>query len=70
MLSGYKMCRLKTDMTAQEAATKLGVSITTLLSWENYKTSPDGYYVKAMSELYGVTADELVANERDLDINA
>ncbi len=57
----YKAFRTKAGMTAQEVATKIGVSISTLFSWESGKTSPDSVYVAQLAELYGCTADELIS---------
>lgn len=60
---GYKACREAIKMTAQVAATSLGVSTTTLSSWENGKTSPSALHVLNMSRLYGVSADQLIYYE-------
>lgn len=63
MEKGYKACRLKANMSQQYAASAIGVGIATLSRWENGKTSPDAVQVRAMAELYGVTADALIAEE-------
>lgn len=57
----YKAVRKRVGMTAQEVATKLGVSISTLFSWESGKTSPNSVYVAKLADLYECTADELIA---------
>lgn len=56
----YKKIRKNTGMTAQEVATKIGVSISTIFSWESGKTSPDSTHVIQLANLYGCTADELI----------
>lgn len=56
----YKKIRKQVGMTAQEVATKIGVSISTLFSWESGKTSPDSTRVIQLANLYGCTADELI----------
>lgn len=56
----YKKIRKSTGMTAQTVATKIGVSISTLFSWESGKTSPDSTRVIQLAQLYGCTADELI----------
>lgn len=56
----YKKIRRRVGMTAQEVATKIGVSISTLFSWESGKTSPDSTRVIQLANLYGCTADELI----------
>ena len=56
----YKSIRKSVGMTAQEVATKIGVSISTVFSWESGKTSPDSTNVIQLAKLYGCTADELI----------
>ena len=56
----YKKIRKDVGMTAQEVATKIGVSISTLFSWESGKTSPDSIFVIQLANHYGCTADELI----------
>lgn len=63
--NSYKNARNKAGITAQAAAVELDVAMSTLSSWENSKTSPDAFFVARMAELYHVTADELIASERD-----
>lgn len=58
----YKAVRKRVGMTAQEVATKLGVAISTVYSWESGKTSPDSIFVYKLANLYGCTADELIAH--------
>ena len=40
MVAMYREARERAALTAQQAATQLDISITTLLSWENGKTAP------------------------------
>lgn len=60
MIANYREAREAVGLTAQVAATKIGVSITTLISWENGKTSPNAESVICLCKLYGCTADELL----------
>lgn len=57
----YKEIRKRVGMTAQEVATKLGVAISTVYSWESGKTSPNSVFIAELCKLYGCTADELIA---------
>lgn len=59
---GYKRIRKERGMTAQDVSTKIGVSISTLFSWESGRTSPDSVYVAKLASLYGCTADELISS--------
>ena len=57
-MGNYRKARERKGYTAQEAATRLGVSITTLGSWENGKTSPTAQRLIQLCKLYECTADE------------
>lgn len=56
----YRNARKDAGVKIEQAAATLGVSITTLLNWETGKTKPNAKNIKAMSELYGVSADYLI----------
>ena len=62
MAFGYREARRARRLSMQSAATALGVSIATLGRWERGETSPDAVHLRAMSELYGVSADTLIKN--------
>lgn len=46
--------RVNANLTQDEAAKKLGVSKTTLLSWEKGNTFPDIIKFKALCKIYSV----------------
>ena len=50
-------------MTQQEAADRLGVSNKTVSKWESGGGFPDIAILPALAELYGVTADDILAGE-------
>ena len=50
-------------MTQQEAAEQLGVSNKTVSKWENGAGLPDITVLPALAELYGVTADDILAGD-------
>lgn len=50
-------------MTQQEAADRLGVSNKTISKWESGGGFPDIAILPALAELYGVTADDILAGE-------
>lgn len=50
-------------MTQQEVADRLGVSNKTVSKWESGGGFPDIAILPALAELYGVTADDLLAGE-------
>ena len=56
--------RRERGMTQQEAAEHLGVSNKTVSKWESGAGFPDITVLPALAELYGVTADEILAGER------
>lgn len=55
--------RKNADMTQQEVADRLGVSNKTVSKWESGGGFPDISILPALAELYGVSADELLAGE-------
>ena len=59
-MSNYRKARERKGYTAQKAATELGISITTLISWENGKTYPTAQRIIDLCKLYDCTADELL----------
>lgn len=63
MKNSYRQARENSGLKAQIAATKLGISVSTLSNWERGETSPNAVYVVRMAKLYGVSADELIASE-------
>ena len=56
----FREARQAAGIKAEQAASDLGVSITTLFSWERGDTSPDATKVIAMTQLYNVSADGLL----------
>ncbi len=57
------MLRKTKGMTQQEAADRLGVSNKTVSKWESGGGFPDITVLPALAELYGVTADDILAGE-------
>ena len=58
--------RKKKGLSQEETAEKLGVSRQTISKWETDETLPDIRQAKRLAVLYGVTLDELV--DYDLDV--
>ncbi len=65
MKTGSYLAALRkgTGMTQQEAADRLGVSNKTISKWESGGGFPDISILPALAELYGVTADDILAGE-------
>jgi len=59
----YRKARKDAGIRLEQAASTFGVSVTTLLNWENGKTSPNAQNIKDMAELYRVSADYLISME-------
>lgn len=53
-------------LTQMQAAERLLVSRQTVSNWENGKSLPDICSVVRMSELYGVSLDELLKGDREM----
>ena len=54
-----KQLRLKSGYTQDELANKIGVSAQAISKWENQVTTPDITLLPILSEVFGVTIDEL-----------
>lgn len=65
-----KEARAEAGITQEQAAEKLYVSRQTISNWENGKTYPDIISVVKMSDLYGVSLDRLLKDEKTADENA
>ena len=56
----YAAARINAGLTQVEVAEKLGISIGTLSSWENYRLYPSIVKFSELAELYGVSSDDLI----------
>lgn len=59
----YREARKNAGYSPERAASELGVSISTLFSWERGITSPNADKLIEMSGMYGVKIDYLLALE-------
>lgn len=70
-----KIARAKAQLTQEQVAEKIMVSRQTISNWENGKSLPDIISVMNLSDLYGVTLDELLKGDQkmkekmEMDIN-
>ena len=58
-----KEARQKTGMTQDQIAEKVMVSRVTVSNWENGKSLPDIVSLISLSDLYGISLDELVKGD-------
>ena len=56
--------RLRANLTQEQSAEALGVSRQTISNWENEKTYPDIISVVKMSDLYSISLDRLLKEEK------
>lgn len=64
--SKIKNARIKAKLTQEQAAEALGVSRQTISNWENGKTYPDIVSVIKMSDLYDISLDHLLKEEKPM----
>lgn len=62
--------RKKLGMTQEEVAEKVGVSPQAISKWEAGDCLPDCFNLKAISDVYNISADVLLETESDGDIDA
>ena len=60
--------RKERDMTQNELAEKAGVSYQAVSSWERGLTMPDISKLPGISQVLGVTIDDLLDNQKEVDI--
>ena len=58
-----KNARIKKEYTQEQAAEQLLVSRQTISNWENGKSLPDIISILRMSDLYGLSLDELIKGD-------
>ncbi len=59
--------RKKCGLSQEAVAERLGVSRQTISKWETDETLPDIYQSKKMAKLYGMSLDELIAFDVEMD---
>ena len=62
--------RKKLGMTQEAVAEKIGVSPQAISKWESGDCLPDCFNLKAISDVYNISADVLLETESDGDIDA
>lgn len=61
-----KSSRMNSKLSQEEVAEKLNITRQTLSNWENNKSYPDILYVLELSELYNISLDDLIKNDKDM----
>lgn len=61
-----KTARMSCDLTQEFVAEKIGVSRQTISNWENNKTYPDIVSVIVLSDLYSVSLDSLLKEDKKM----
>lgn len=61
-----RAARAKCGLTQEQAAEKLFVTRQTVSNWENEKSYPDIVSIVKISELYGVSLDELLKGDDEI----
>ena len=61
-----KNARIKANLTQEQVAEALSVSRQTISNWENEKTYPDIISVIKMSDLYDISLDHLLKEEKTM----
>lgn len=65
MTMTLKAARVNSGMNQQEAAEKIGVSRTTLQSWESYRSFPTVIQLPAIEAAYNVKYDDIIFLPKD-----
>lgn len=67
LANSLKTARVNKGLNQQEVADALGISRQAISKWENNKTYPDIDNLALLSELYEVSLDDLVKEQRELN---
>ncbi|WP_024747592.1 helix-turn-helix domain-containing protein, partial [Levilactobacillus namurensis] len=67
LFSKLKLCRSNAGMTQADVASKLLVSRKTVSGWENGRSYPDIGSLVRLSDLYNVTLDDLLRDDRVIE---
>lgn len=51
--------RVNAKLTQKEACERLGISVATMVNWENGKTAPSVDNAQKLCDLYGVKLDDI-----------
>lgn len=62
-----KICRNNKNLTQAQVAKKLNISRKTISGWENGRSFPDTNSLVQLSDLYDISLDDLIRNDRLLD---
>ena len=65
MAISLKAARVNAGFTQKEAAKRLGISRSTLASYEKYNTKPDIEMAKKMAALYGLPINGIIFLPKD-----
>lgn len=68
MSTSIKKARIKTGLTQEEAAVKIGIHPTTLNKYEGGSRTPSGKVLPAMAKLFGVSLDSLLNENQETSI--
>lgn len=59
-MGNYHKARELAGLTIEEAAARLGITVSSLTNWESGKVSPPALGIIELCKLYQRTADELI----------
>lgn len=55
-----KAARVNAELTQEQAAEKIGVTVKTIQNWESGATSPTMEQGKKLASVYGLTVDNII----------
>lgn len=64
MQISLKAARVNAEMTQKQAAERIGVDVSTIVSWENGKTSPKAPQLGELCNLYKLSVDSIFLSKK------
>lgn len=59
MQISLKAARVNAELTQKQVAERIAVDVSTVVSWENGKTSPKAIQLEQLCSLYGISVDSI-----------
>lgn len=64
MQISLKAARVNAELTQKQVAERIAVDVSTVVSWENGKTSPKAIQLEQLCSLYGISVDSIFLRQK------
>ena len=64
MQISLKAARVNAELKQKQVAERIAVDVSTVVSWENGKTSPKAIQLEQLCSLYGISVDSIFLRQK------